>query len=351
MSPWIKLRKIMLQYFAESRWYTIVGATAFYAVTSYWLLYAADEHDLITNADFIYWLAVTASTVGYGDLSPVTPAGKLVVALYVIPLGLSIFAMVIGRIAAWVSLTWKKGLLGMNSLILNEHILVIGWNEQRTMLLLDLILQERDAMPERPDIVLCVKADITNPMPGVIEFVKVDSFNKDEDMDRACVSTARTILIDNPQDDVTMTTALYCTKRNPDAHQVAYFDDDSLVSLLQDHCPKVECTPSVAIEMLVKAAFDPGSSMLHHDLLSIEEGQAQFSVKIPESSHAISVAKLFINLKRKHDAIFIGYAPNGLVKEMVVNPPLDVTLNPGDTLFYIAERRINAINWSSLDAD
>jgi len=267
MSPWIKLRKIMLQYFAESRWYTIVGATAFYAVTSYWLLYAADEHDLITNADFVYWLAVTASTVGYGDLSPVTPAGKLVVALYVIPLGLSIFAMVIGRIAAWVSLTWKKGLLGMNSLMLDEHILVIGWNEQRTMLLLDLILQERDAMPERPDIVLCVKADITNPMPGVIEFVKVDSFNKDEDMDRACVSTARTILIDNPQDDVTMTTALYCTKRNPDAHQVAYFDDDSLVSLLQDHCPKVECTPSVAIEMLVKAAFDPGSSMLHHHLL------------------------------------------------------------------------------------
>lgn len=351
MSPWIKLRKIMLQYFAESRWYTIVGATAFYAVTSYWLLFAAGEHDLIAKTDFVYWLAVTASTVGYGDLSPVTPAGKLVVALYVIPLGLSIFAMVIGRIAAWVSLTWKKGLLGMNSLMLNEHILVIGWNEQRTMMLLDLILQERDAMSERPDIVLCVKADITNPMPGVIEFVKVDSFNKDEDMDRACVSTAKTILIDNPQDDVTMTTALYCTKRNPDAHQVAYFDDDSLVNLLQDHCPKVECTPSVAIEMLVKAAFDPGSSMLHHDLLSIDEGQAQFSVKIPQSCQAISVAKLFINLKRKHDAIFIGYAPNGLVKEMVVNPPLDATLNPGDTLFYIAERRINAINWSSLDAD
>ena len=31
MSPWIKLRKIMLQYFAESRWYTIVGATALLA--------------------------------------------------------------------------------------------------------------------------------------------------------------------------------------------------------------------------------------------------------------------------------------------------------------------------------
>ena len=37
--------------------------------------------------------------------------------------------------------------------------------------------------------------------------------------------------------------------------------------------------------------------------------------------------------------------------KVLVNPSLDATLNPGDTLFYIAERRINAINWSSLDAD
>lgn len=351
MSPWIKLRKVMLQYFAESRWYTILGVTAFYAVSSYWLLYAADENELINSVDFFYWLAVTASTVGYGDLSPVTSAGKLIVAIYVIPLGLSIFAMVIGRLAAWVSEQWRKGLLGMTSLDVNNHILVIGWNEQRTMLLLNLLLQERNAMSPKPDIVLCVKADISNPMPGVIEFVKVDSFNKDEDMDRACVSSASTILLDNPYDDVTMTTALYCTKRNPDAHQVAYFEDESLVDLLQDHCPKVECTPSVAVEMLAKSAFDPGSSMLHHDLLSIDEGQAQFSVKIPASSPAISIAKLFMNLKRKHDAIFIGYAPRGQVKDMVVNPPLEGTLNPGDTLFYIALRRINSIDWLTLDAD
>ena len=85
MSQWIKLRKIMLQYFAESRWYTILGATAFYGVSSYWLLYAANENALIAQADFIYWLAVTASTVGYGDLSPTTSAGKLIVAFYVIP--------------------------------------------------------------------------------------------------------------------------------------------------------------------------------------------------------------------------------------------------------------------------
>ncbi|MCU7555659.1 ion channel [Alteromonas sp. ASW11-19] len=350
MFTWNLVRKVMLKYFAESRWYTIIGATVFYAVTTWLMLFAAGETALVSQTDFIYWLAVTASTVGYGDLSPVTPAGKLVVALYVIPLGLSIFAMVVGRVAAWVSNQWQKGLLGMNQLDVQDHILVIGWNEHRTLLLLNLLLQEREAVPGKPDIVLCVKADIMNPMPGQVEFVRVESFNKDEDMDKACIGKASTILIDNPQDDVTMTTALYCSQRNPEAHQVAYFTDDALVPLLQQHCPKVECTPSVAVEMLAKAAFDPGSSMLHHDLLSVDEGQAQFSVEVPAGTAGFSVETLFVNLKRHHDAIFIGYAPGGAYKDMVVNPDLQTPVNAGDKLFYIADKRIANINWQAMGA-
>ncbi len=348
MLPWLKIRKVMLQYFANSGWQTILGISAFYAISSYIALSLAGESALTTGVDFFYWLAVTASTVGYGDMSPVTDGGKLVVAIYVIPMGLSIFAMILGKAAAWVSTQWRKGLMGMSNLHLSDHILVIGWNEQRTMHLLDLLIRERNTTREKPSIALCVKADIENPMPGIVEFVKVDSFNKDADMKRACVETASTILIDNPQDDVTMTTALYCNKRNPNAHKVAYFQDESLVSLLQEHCPKVECTPSVAVEMLAKAAFDPGSSALHHDLLSIDEGQAQFSVKIPETDYSCSIEQLFMRFKKQYDAVVIGYAPAGNVKAMVVNPKLSDTVSSGDTLFYIAPSRITDFDWSAL---
>ncbi len=348
MASWTKLRRLMLRYFSESRWYTIVLITLIYALMSWSLLSAAGEQALISQIEFIYWLAVTASTVGYGDLSPVTTAGKVIVALFVIPVGLSIFAMVIGRIAAWVSDQWKKGLTGMKTLHITDHILVIGWNEKKTMLLLDLLLKEREDLAVKPDIVLCVKADITNPLPGQIEFIHVESFNNDNDMDRACVADAGVILIDNPSDDVTLTTALYCTKRNPDAHQVAYFSDDSLVSLLQTHCPNVECTPSVAVEMLAKSVFDPGSSMLHHDLISVDAGQAQFSVALPEDCDPLTVGQLFINMKKHYDAIFIGFAPDGVYKNMVVNPDSDITLSANDTIFYIASARMTEIDWQKL---
>jgi voltage-gated potassium channel len=352
MQTWIKVRKIMTQYFSNLRWYVVVLMMVFYSLSSYALLFIAGEEGLLNIHDFVYWLVITSSTVGYGDMSPSTAAGKWIVALYIIPMGLSIFALVLGRAANFVSKQWQKGARGLNALNVSNHILVIGWNGKRTEQLIKLLLIEKENSIEKPEIVLCVRADITNPYPSLIDFVHVESFNKDEDMDKACVQTAATILIDNPHDDMTMTTALYCSQRNKKAHKVAYFDDESLVKLLQQHCPEIECTPSVAVEMLAKSAFDPGSSLLHHDLLDVYEGQAQFSATIAQNVDAISVKNLFYQLKHKYDAIFIGVASNHDILKIVVNPPLTAQLLSGDKIFYIAENRINNIDWTKFsDAD
>ncbi|MFC4701915.1 potassium channel family protein [Glaciecola siphonariae] len=347
MTTWIKAKRIMARYLSEMRWYVIVSFTLAYAVSSYLLLYAVGEYDLLATHNFAYWLVVTGSTVGYGDMSPTTEAGKWAVALYIIPVGLSIFALLLGRIANWVGNQWQKGAKGLNALNVENHVLLIGWNGKRTMQLLKLLLIEKASASNNPDIVLCVRADIENPMPSKIDFVKVHSFNNDDDMDRACIDKAATIIIDNPQDDMTMTTALYCSKRNQKAHKVAYFDDESLVPLLQKHCPEIECTPSVAVEMLAKSAFDPGSSLLHHDLLDVYEGQAQFSATIPEATQDLKVETVFLALKKRYNATFIGYVEHSDFHNIIVNPPLTDELHAGAKVFYIADKRINDIAWQS----
>ncbi|WP_040515106.1 potassium channel family protein [Paraglaciecola polaris] len=339
------IRKILSQYFAEMRWYTLLSALSFYAISSWCLMALAGEEALTNSTDFIYWLVVTGSTVGYGDFSPATSAGKYIVSLYVIPVGLSFFALIIGRVASWVSFQWLKGVKGLQSLSVSNHILVLGWNEQRTLRLLDLLLREREAVDEKPTIVLCVRADIINPMPDKVEFVKVNSFSNDKDMDRACIADAKVVLMDNPEDDLTMTTALYCSQRNPNAQMVAYFTDETLANLLQRHCPNVECTPSVAIEMLAKSAFDPGSSVLHHDLLSVTEGQAQYSDSLPLNSGHIQVRAAFNQLKSRYNATLIGTAKSHDRLNIQVNPDLDEQLSPGDKVFYIAKARIKKIEW------
>ena len=346
MLIWHKLKKRLVRVFSETSWYTIVFALFFYSASSWYFLHLAGETALTNHTDFIYWLVVTGSTVGYGDLSPSSSAGKLLVALYIIPLGLSIFALIVGRIATWVSYQWHKDNRGLKDHMAENHIIVMGWNEERTMQLLTLLIKENAQNDVKADIILCVKKDISNPLPGQIDFVKVSSFNRDEDMNRSCVSDAKTILIDNPDDDITMTSALYCSKRNPNAHIVAYFNDESLVGLLKDHCPNVECTPSVAVEMLVKSAFDPGSSLLHHDLLSVDAGQEQYSTIVPDDTPAMAVEHLFFGLKSHRNAIFVGFAKRGNESNIHVNPDFSEQVCAGDRIFYIANKRINHFDWT-----
>jgi voltage-gated potassium channel len=342
-----KLKKFLLKNFINLRWQTILLAFFVYCSLSWLLLSAAGEDAITAWPDFMYWMIVTSSTVGYGDLSPTTNMGKYAASLFVIPIGLSIFALVVGRIAAFISFQWRKGVLGLKTLDVSDHVLVIGWNQERTINLLNLLLKEREQSVDKADIVLCVRVDIENPMPDKIEFVKVGSFNKDSDMNRACVSEASVIIMDNPEDDLTMTTALYCSKRNPDGHLLAYFKDESLVDLLQSHCPNVECTPSVAVEMLAKSAFDPGSSILHYDLLTLAEGAAQYSIVVPEKARDCSIKNLFEGFKKHYNATLIG-CNTGEKHRINLNPDWSLTLKPGNKIYYIASSRINHIDWQLL---
>ena len=345
-----KLRHIFYRYFNALNGRTLLLLLALYAVSSWLVLDYLGEQSLTHWPDFIYWLMVTASTVGYGDLSPTTDAGKWWVSLYVIPFGLTLFAMVIGRVAAWVSHQWFKGVKGLKQLHLAEHILVIGWNENRTINLLNLLLQENSDLDNPLPIVLCVRKEMENPMPGRIEFVHVSSFNQHQEMQKACINSASVVIIDNPEDDLTMTTALYSHQQNPEAHIIAYFQDDSLATLLKQHCPNVECTPSVAVEMLAKSAFDPGSSALHHELLNVGYGQAQYSFQYPLERVEISVSDLFMSLKKQYKATLIGIAEKQGAS-IQVNPDLENTIKPGTIVYYVADQRIGNIDWQQITTE
>lgn len=341
------VRKLINRHFKQMNWQAIVLLVGAYIAISWVLLKAANEEALI-GSDFLYWLLVTASTVGYGDLSPTTASGKLIVAFYVIPFGLSLFALTAGKVAAFSAHQWRKGIMGLKQLNLSEHIVVIGWDPQRTPSMLRLLLLEA-AQNHGRKICLVVTEAMDNPLPGEVEFVRASAFNDDHDMARACLADASTIIIDTAQDDFTLTAALYTYGQNSDAHIIAFFRDDSLARLLKEHCPTIECTPSISTELMVKAAMDPGSSCLHRELLSVDEGMTQFSVEYPQGLPEISVRDLYIPLKEQYGATLIAVDLDSDGRPEV-NPGLDQRVKTGCTLYYIADNRIHSFDWAALTA-
>ena len=322
-------------------------ALFFYSSISWIALYLSGESELIGWA-FPYWLIVTASTVGYGDLSPSTIAGQYVTTFFVIPVGLSLFAFTVGRLAAFAAFLWHKGALGLKELTIENHILVLGCNDKKTLKLLKLLLKEESLHNNKRQIVLCVTDEMENPFPRDIEFIRTESFSDEDGMNRACVKSASCIVIANNTDEESMTSALYCSGVNQLAHKIVYFDNEKLKDVLKQHCPDIEVTPSVSVEMMAKATVDKGSSVLHERLLNASYGMTQFSVTLPKEISAISVKSLFLEMKQRYDATLIAASESdtGAVK---LNPGLETIVNPGSTIYYIAKQRINNIDWEALN--
>lgn len=314
-----------------------------YAAISWLLLKAAGEQQLTDDISvFVYFLLVTASTVGYGDFSPQSDLGKWVVILFVIPGGLSLFAALLGKMASMAVEYWRAGILGKRRVKMDNHILLLGWNGQRTMNLIRMLQHEETG--KRP-IILCSRSDIENPLPGEIEFVRVNSFTDDLEMQKTSYTSASCIVVDHLEDDITLSSALYCSNKNPTAHLLAYFNDESLSQLLSQHCPNVECIPAVGAEMLAKAAVDPGSSVLHQELLASTQGMTQYSTEFPKFLEGSSVEPIFNYMKIQHQATLIAIDCGEGIK---LNPSLSTQVDSGATLFYIADERIDDFKWQQM---
>lgn len=330
------------------RWFTakfnrlsgknLLFALGIYLLLAWVLLDIAQEDALTPISEFIYYIMVTGSTVGYGDMSPQTEMGKWVTALFIIPGGVGLFAMVVGRLATNAIQLWKARLMGHKKVNVDNHILILGWSEQRTPHLIEMLLHEIKSSHQA--IVLCSAQEIENPFPSKIEFVHVSSFTNKQDMAKAGISQAKTIIIDLDSDNDIMSAGLNCANENPNAHIVTYFRDAHLGTLLKQHCKNVECIPSIASEMIAKSAVDPGSSQLHYELANNALGMTQYMVTY--QGQPTSFNTVFSRFKQQYDAILIAINHGD---GLMLNPPLEHTIKKDDVLVYIADERITGINW------
>jgi voltage-gated potassium channel len=337
---------------AALSWDAVFILAACHFAISWGIIALAGGEDIAEAGIFWYFYATTATTVGYGDYSPATWAGRLVTVLWIMPGGIALFTMVIAKAVQQVSDRWRKSVRGQSSYkALADHIVILGWHGFRTQRMVD---QLRGDIGEKDrEIVLCTAQVIENPMPDQVRFVCGDELNTPDVLTRAGVATAGHVIALGHDDSETLAAALGAAAINRNAHIVAYFNHESFADLLKAHCPHAECNVSLSIELMVRSAQDPGSSRVQRRLLSTLEGAAtQFSLKVPKDSGEVSYGALFAALKENHDATLIGVAESALGDDLVLNAPSAHPVDPGTIVYFLAARRIEPgeIDWPALKA-
>ncbi len=199
------------------------------------LLFAWTQHVSLFVA--IYWAVTTVTTVGYGDVTPHNPAGRLVAMatmLTTIPLAGAAFA---GWAASMASLHIRR-VLGMTLDKMRNHLVVLGDSPLLAHLLPDL-------MHEHQHVVLVSNVD-ANHLPADLPSINGDPTNAHV-LAKAHLASARQIVVVGQTDGEVLMAALEAKHLAPEVPIFAITHSRRAMQTLKD----LGVTHSVAAQDLL----------------------------------------------------------------------------------------------------
>lgn len=81
-----------------------------------------------STEDALWYLVATLTTVGYGDIIPVTYWGRIIGFVFLLS-SLGVYGFIIGQIANFMSTLKEQRDLGLNGTQFTNHVVMIGWND------------------------------------------------------------------------------------------------------------------------------------------------------------------------------------------------------------------------------
>jgi len=325
-----------LRRLAARRVWVLPLAIALVVFVTSWPLMALAEPDTnaITRPDNYWWyFVVTAATVGYGDVFPVTTVGHLV-GTYVIVGGIVSLTVLFTRLAGAIESARSRRMRGNGSVEHRDHVVVLGYTPGRTERILGAVVPESSRR-----IVLCAWDEVEHhPMAdhADLDFVRGD-LTDEATLRRAGVHAAHSVLVDVRDDNEALAVTLAVDHLNPDVHLVAALRDMATARQLAYVSPRIRPVQWHTPRMITEELQDPGITQVYFDLMTDDGGGNTYSLRLPPVSEAMTFGDIQTVLGRDHAALALAARHEDA---LVVSPRWDTVLSPGTVLYYVSRERL-----------
>lgn len=266
--------------------------------------------------DAIWWSLVTFTTVGFGDLYPVTFWGRMV-GIIIILLGLIILALFTAFIASSFIDIKLKERRGLSNIKARKHIIICGWNQSGFK-----ILNYLSRNPQAAQTIVLVNqmdtekvASIQNNYPKTdIKFIKGDFTNQDILAKANVKDSVHTVILYDesdpnlpPSDERSIIAAhnlsykKYKTKVSLQLRHEKY-----LPALLQDKISNIIIFDDIGGEILASSTISPDLPKFLKDALELKDNTGLRQIAIPRDFIGKTYGELFSFFHERKQLVLLG---------------------------------------------
>lgn len=289
----------------------------------------------------MWWAVVTATTVGYGDITPDTLAGK-VIGVVIMIFGIGLVGMLTATLAGFFVEEREMNRRGVRELDESGHFVICGWNYRGKGVYEEL---RADAKTAERSIVLIADLE-QSPVPDDSLFYFVKGEPDAETLRKANAGKADTIIILSDdrlepyaKDAKTVLTTLTVKSLYPHVYTCVELVDSANI----EHCRRANADEIIVLgelstNLLVQAALDHGVTALVSELVSNRYGNELYTMPVPDFLVGRTFMEALTRLKVDYNILCVGLR-EGKSGQFLSNPSGDFLLGEKDKLVVIAAKR------------
>ena len=290
--------------------------------------YLFSHYEKISFFKAFYWAVTTATTVGYGDITPTNDIGR-VIALGLMIVGIGVLGLFLATVPS-IMFDFKIGRIfgTMESHLFNEHIVILGYSSLIKSSL-------KDILEAKENVTLIADIDKAPEDNSRLVFIK-GNITDEKTLSKAHIEKAKLCIISDEDDSNSLIAGINVRANDKNIYIIALiFKKEVEKAFKEIGINEIFSSGSFSSRVLVKSIEFKGVSKFFNQLLDENFKEGLIEKDVPEKladKEFFDVIKYF---KEKTDEITVGIKRGN---EVLINPDKSFISKSGDKIILIGKK-------------